>query len=154
MQELRQPLLGIDAIKEAVGRRAWCMILNRDDARAAWTKKLPSGRARIRWTAQAVERRRLIVLFGRCRLCEDPRWRPVWRHRPPQPSINRIVCLEFTVRTSGAAGMVGELSSPHITEAFAQGQSEGRRRSGCGCILVIDEADDLATQPRPDAGAP
>lgn len=129
-------LLGIDAIKEAIVDEL-VMILNRQKLEA-WTKKHHSGGLGILDMNRSTLP--LIVLSGDVGCGKTALASCV--ATPVAKALDmRIACLESPSNIRGG-GHVGELSS-RITETFAQAQAKAAI-VGLG-ILVLDEADDLAT---------
>jgi SpoVK/Ycf46/Vps4 family AAA+-type ATPase len=131
-----EALLGIDAIKEALtDELALILDPNRLDA---WTKRHhASGLGILDITRSTLP---LILLSGDVGCGKTALASCV--ATPVSRTIDqRIVCLETPSDIRGG-GHVGELSA-RITEAFAQAKA---RAAAVGrAILVIDEADDLAT---------
>lgn len=129
-------LLGIDLIKEALTDEL-AMILDRKRL-DAWTKRHhPKGLGMLDITRTTLP---LILLSGDVGCGKSALSSCV--ATPVAKAIDqRILCLETPSDIRGG-GHVGELSS-RITEAFTQAKA---RAAAVGrAILVIDEADDLAT---------
>jgi AAA+ superfamily predicted ATPase len=129
-------LLGIDTIKEAVADEL-AMVLDRKRL-DAWSKRYhPDGLGILDIARSTLP---LILLSGDVGCGKTALSSCV--ATPVAKAIDkRILCLESPSNIRGG-GHVGELSS-RVTETFTQAKSKAAN-VGCG-ILVIDEADDLAT---------
>ena len=132
-----EALLGIDEIKEALVDELM-LILDRDRL-AAWSKKHHPGGLGI--VDRARSKAPLILLSGDVG-CGKTALASCVATPVAQALDHRIMCLETPSDIRGS-GLVGELST-NITEAFTQGKAKAKA-IGRG-ILVIDEADDLATR--------
>ncbi|WP_422035526.1 ATP-binding protein [Reyranella sp.] len=129
-------LLGIDAIKEAVTDEL-TMILDRKRL-DAWSKRHhPDGLGMLDITRSTLP---LILLSGDVG-CGKTALASCVATPLAKTLDKRIVCLESPSNIRGG-GHVGELSS-RVTETFTQVKTKAAA-VGCG-ILIIDEADDLAT---------
>lgn len=132
-----EALFGIDEIKDALVDEL-TLILDRDRL-AAWTKKHhPQGLGIVN---RARSKAPLILLAGDVG-CGKTALASCVATPVARALDHRIVCLETPSDIRGI-GMVGELST-NITEAFTQAKVKAKS-IGRG-ILVIDEADDLATR--------
>ncbi len=130
-------LLGIDDIKDALIDEL-TLILDRDRL-AAWTKKHhPHGLGIVN---RARSKAPLILLSGDVG-CGKSALASCVATPVARALDHRIMCLETPSDIRGG-GLVGELST-NITEAFTQAKAKAKAM-GRG-ILVIDEADDLATR--------
>lgn len=130
-------LLGIDDIKDALVDEL-TLILDRDRL-AAWTKKHhPHGLGIVN---HARSKAPLILLSGDVG-CGKTALASCVATPVARALDHRIMCLETPSDIRGG-GLVGELST-NITEAFTQAKAKAKA-IGRG-ILVIDEADDLATR--------
>jgi SpoVK/Ycf46/Vps4 family AAA+-type ATPase len=132
-----EALLGIEEIKEALVDEL-TLILDRDRL-AAWSKKYHPGGLAI--VDRARPKAPLILLSGDVG-CGKTALASCVATPVARALDHRIVCLETPSDIRGI-GMVGELST-NITEAFTQAKVKAKS-IGRG-ILVIDEADDLATR--------
>jgi len=132
-----EALLGIEEIKEALVDEL-TLILDRDRL-AAWSKKYHPGGLAI--VDRARPKAPLILLSGDVG-CGKTALASCVATPVARALDHRIVCLETPSDIRGI-GMVGELST-NITEAFTQAKVKAKP-IGRG-ILVIDEADDLATR--------
>jgi SpoVK/Ycf46/Vps4 family AAA+-type ATPase len=129
-------LIGIDAIKEALADEL-AMILDRQRLEAWGKKHHPKGLGILNMTRSTLP---LILLSGDVG-CGKTALASCVATPVARALDQRIVCLETPSDIRGG-GHVGELSS-RITEAFSQAKA---RANAIGrAILVIDEADDLAT---------
>lgn len=132
-----QALMGIDAIKDALVDEL-TLILDRDRLESWARKHHPHGLGILNRTGSKAP---LILLSGDVGCGKTALAACVGT--PVAKAIDRrIVCLETPSDIRGG-GLVGELSA-NITEAFTQvrTKAEGIGRG----ILVLDEADDLATR--------
>lgn len=129
-------LLGIDAIKEALTDEL-AMILDRKRLDAWMKRHHPKGLGMLDITRGTLP---LILLCGDVGCGKSALSSCV--ATPVAKEIDqRILCLETPSDIRGG-GHVGELSS-RVTEAFTQ--AKARAATVGRAILVIDEADDLAT---------
>jgi SpoVK/Ycf46/Vps4 family AAA+-type ATPase len=129
-------LIGIDAIKESLADEL-AMILDRQRLEAWGKKHHPKGLGILDMTRSTLP---LILLSGDVG-CGKTALASCVATPVARTLDQRIVCLETPSDIRGG-GHVGELSS-RITEAFSQAKA---RANAIGrAILVIDEADDLAT---------
>jgi SpoVK/Ycf46/Vps4 family AAA+-type ATPase len=132
-----EALLGIEEIKEALVDEL-TLILDRDRM-AAWIKKHhPHGLGIVN---RARSKAPLILLSGDVG-CGKTALASCVASAVGKVIDHRIVCLETPSDIRGT-GLVGELST-NVTEAFTQAKVKAKS-IGRG-ILVIDEADDLATR--------
>ncbi len=132
-----EALLGIEEIKEALVDEL-TLILDRDRM-AAWIKKHhPHGLGIVN---RARSKAPLILLSGDVG-CGKTALASCVASAVAKIIDHRIVCLETPSDIRGT-GLVGELST-NVTEAFTQAKVKAKA-IGRG-ILVIDEADDLATR--------
>ncbi len=131
-----EALLGIDAHKEALVDEL-ALILDRSRLEA-WCKKHHAAGLGI--LGQARSKAPLILLSGDVG-CGKSALASCVATPVARLLDQRVACLETPSDIRGG-GHVGELSA-RITEAFAQAKS--RATSVGRGILVIDEADDLAT---------
>ena len=130
-------LLGIEEIKEALVDEL-TLILDRDRM-ATWIKKHhPHGLGIVN---RARSKAPLILLSGDVG-CGKTALASCVASAVAKIIDHRIVCLETPSDIRGT-GLVGELST-NVTEAFTQAKVKAKA-IGRG-ILVIDEADDLATR--------
>jgi SpoVK/Ycf46/Vps4 family AAA+-type ATPase len=132
-----EALLGIDEIKEALVDEL-TLILDRDRL-AAWSKMHHPGGLGI--VDRARSKAPLVLLSGDVG-CGKTALASCVATPVARALDHRIVCLETPSDIRGG-GLVGELST-NITEAFTQAKAKAKT-IGRG-ILVIDEADDLATR--------
>jgi SpoVK/Ycf46/Vps4 family AAA+-type ATPase len=132
-----EALLGIEEIKEALVDEL-TLILDRDRL-AAWSKKYHPGGLAI--VDRARSKAPLILLSGDVG-CGKTALASCVATPVARALDHRIVCLETPSDIRGI-GMVGELST-NITEACTQAKVKAKS-IGRG-ILVVDEADDLATR--------
>jgi SpoVK/Ycf46/Vps4 family AAA+-type ATPase len=130
-------LLGIDDIKDALVDEL-TLILDRDRL-AAWSKKHHPNSLGI--VARARSKAPLILLSGDVG-CGKTALASCVASAVAKVLDHRIACLETPSDIRGS-GLVGELST-NVTEAFTQAKAKADQ-VGRG-ILVIDEADDLATR--------
>ena len=129
-------LIGIDAIKEALADEL-AMILDRQRLEAWGKKHHPKGLGILTMTRSTLP---LILLSGDVG-CGKTALASCIATPVARTLDQRVVCLETPSDIRGG-GHVGELSS-RVTEAFSQAKV---RANAIGrAILVIDEADDLAT---------
>ncbi|MDT7953951.1 MAG: ATP-binding protein [Acetobacteraceae bacterium] len=132
-----EALLGIEEIKEALVDEL-TLILDRDRM-ATWIKKHhPHGLGIVN---RARSKAPLILLSGDVG-CGKTALASCVASAVGKIIDHRIVCLETPSDIRGT-GLVGELST-NVTEAFTQAKVKAKA-IGRG-ILVIDEADDLATR--------
>ena len=130
-------LLGIDDIKDALVDEL-TLILDRERL-TAWSKKHhPNGLGIV---AGARSKAPLILLSGDVG-CGKTALASCVASAVAKAIDHRIACLETPSDIRGS-GLVGELST-NVTEAFTQAKAKADQ-IGRG-ILVIDEADDLATR--------
>jgi SpoVK/Ycf46/Vps4 family AAA+-type ATPase len=132
-----QALMGIDAIKEALVDEL-TLILDRDRLNT-WSKNHHPGGLGI--LERAGSKAPLILLSGDVG-CGKTALAACVATPVAKAIDHRITCLETPSDIRGG-GFVGELSA-NITEAFAQVRTKAES-VGRG-ILVLDEADDLATR--------
>ncbi len=132
-----EALLGIDDLKAALVDEL-TLILDRDRL-AAWSKKHhPAGLGIV---DRARSKAPLVLLSGDVG-CGKTALASCVATAVAKAIDHRIVCLETPSDIRGS-GLVGELST-NVTEAFTQAKVKAEQ-VGRG-ILVIDEADDLATR--------
>jgi SpoVK/Ycf46/Vps4 family AAA+-type ATPase len=132
-----QALMGIDAIKDALVDEL-TLILDRDRLDAWSRKHHPDGLGILKRTRSKAP---LILLAGDVG-CGKTALASCVATPVARAIDHRIVCLETPSDIRGG-GLVGELSA-NITDAFAQTKAKAEQ-IGRG-ILVLDEADDLATR--------
>ena len=132
-----QALMGIDAIKDALVDEL-TLILDRDRL-DAWSRKHHPGGLGI--LKRARSKAPLILLAGDVG-CGKSALASCVATPVARTIDHRIVCVETPSDIRGG-GLVGELSA-NITDAFAQTKAKAEQ-IGRG-ILVLDEADDLATR--------
>ena len=133
-----QALMGIDAIKDALVDEL-TLILDRERLDAWGRKHHPDGLGILQRAGSKASP--LILLSGDVG-CGKTALAGCVATPVAKAIDHRVVCLETPSDIRGG-GLVGELSA-NITEAFAQVRTKAES-IGRG-ILVLDEADDLATR--------